>query len=401
MAVKRKSLAERRKEIGDAVKAINKAAGKTVIGTLNDEEIAEKLVIEYIPTPSLKVNHATGGGVPRGKYTLVAGNPDSGKTMLLLETMARNLQTDPDFTGCWIESENSLENTSIKMFGITDEDLKERFIFMNTDDMTAEEVLDYVIRIAYTGIDMIVINSLKCLTPTKEFQNDMKDDTVALQARVNSKFMRKVVPIIAASGSALVTIQHYSTNIGGGPRAGALIGGGKQIRYNNVLTLELAKGFMDAKDMLYSVKDQYMPIELKVTKNHCITDRNTFVKLTYFVKYGQGIDSNPEIIDAVFNMNIVEKKGAWIREFNADGPQEKGNERTLPDGTIAKWNGLNAFMTYIEEHPEYFEYLKNKVEGNIVVEDLPEEEIEQLKQIEAEEAEEMAKLEELIENSDE
>ncbi len=267
-----------------AVKAINKAAGKTVIGTLNDEEIAEKLVIEYIPTPSLKVNHATGGGIPRGKYTLVAGNPDSGKTMLLLETMARNLQTDPDFTGCWIESENSLENTSIKMFGITDEDLKERFIFMNTDDMTAEEVLDYVIRIAYTGIDMIVINSLKCLTPSKEFQNDMKDDTVALQARVNSKFMRKVVPIIAASGSALVTIQHYSTNIGGGPRAGALIGGGKQIRYNNVLTLELAKGFMDAKDMLYSVKDQYMPIELKVTKNHCITDRNTFVKLTYFVR---------------------------------------------------------------------------------------------------------------------
>ena len=125
MAVKRKSLAERKKMIGDAIKDINKAAGATIIGTLNDEDIAEKLVIEYIPTPSLRLNEATGGGIPRSKYTLVAGNPDSGKTMLMLETIAHNLETDPDFTGCWIESENSLESTSIKMFGITDEDLKD------------------------------------------------------------------------------------------------------------------------------------------------------------------------------------------------------------------------------------------------------------------------------------
>lgn len=36
MAVKRKSIAERKKSIGDAIKDINKAAGETVIGTLND-----------------------------------------------------------------------------------------------------------------------------------------------------------------------------------------------------------------------------------------------------------------------------------------------------------------------------------------------------------------------------
>ena len=126
MAIKRKSIAERKKMIGDAIKDINKAAGATIIGTLNDEDIAEKLVIEYIPTPSLRLNEATGGGIPRSKYTLVAGNPDSGKTMLMLETIAHNLETDPDFTGCWIESENSLESTSIKMFGITDKDLKDR-----------------------------------------------------------------------------------------------------------------------------------------------------------------------------------------------------------------------------------------------------------------------------------
>ena len=214
MAVKRKSIAERKKDIGEAIKAINKDAGETVIGTLNDAEIAEKLVIDYIPTPSLKLNNAIGGGIPRGKFTLVSGNQDSGKTMLNLETIADNIKKDPDFVGAWFESENSLEESSIKMFGITDEDLKERFIFMNVDNMPAEKVLDYVIRMAHSGVDMIVINSLKALTPEKEFKDSMEDNNVALQARLNAKFMRVIIPTIAASGSALVCIQHYTTDIG-------------------------------------------------------------------------------------------------------------------------------------------------------------------------------------------
>ena len=214
MAVKRKSIAERKKSIGDAIKDINKAAGETIIGTLNDEEIAEKLIIDYIATPSLKLNNAIGGGVPRSKFTLVSGAEDVGKTMLMLETMAKNIKEDLDFVGAWFESENSLEESSIKMFGLTDKDLKERFIFMNVDDFPAEKVLDYVIRMAQSGVDMIVINSLKALTPQKEFTDSMEDNNMALQARLNAKFMRVIIPTIATSGSALVCIQHYTTNIG-------------------------------------------------------------------------------------------------------------------------------------------------------------------------------------------
>ena len=140
-------------------------------------------------------------------------------------------------------------------------------------------------------------------------------------------------------------------------------------------------------------------VDLKVTKNHCITDRNTYVKIGYYVKYGSGIDRNPEIIDAVSSSGIVGKKGAWIREYNIDGPKEKGNERILPDGTVAKWNGLAAFMSYIETHPEYFEYLKDKVEGNYGMEDLPEEEVKQLKEIAELETKEMEELEAMLDES--
>ena len=48
-----------------------------------------------------------------------------------------------DFLGCWIESENSLEESSISMFGIDAEDIKERFFFLNAGDKPGEEVLSY------------------------------------------------------------------------------------------------------------------------------------------------------------------------------------------------------------------------------------------------------------------
>ena len=94
MAVKRKSLAERKKAIKEACNAINKAAGDTIIGNLEDEEIAEVLRVEFIPTVSPRLNNAFGGGWPRGKMSLITGGPDSGKTARLLEDMANGFKTD-------------------------------------------------------------------------------------------------------------------------------------------------------------------------------------------------------------------------------------------------------------------------------------------------------------------
>ena len=399
MAVKRKSIAERKKSIGDAIKDINKAAGETVIGTLNDEKIAEKLIIDYIATPSFKLNNAIGGGVPRSKFTLVSGAEDVGKTMLMLETMAKNIKEDLDFVGAWFESENSLEESSIKMFGLTDKDLKERFIFMNVDDFPAEKVLDYVIRMAQSGVDMIVINSLKALTPQKEFTDSMEDNNMALQARLNAKFMRVIIPTIATSGSALVCIQHYTTNIGGYGDS-KMIAGGKSIKYHNMLTLELKKGFIDAKHPLHAVKDQYLPVKVNITKNHCVTDRNVYVTTDYVVKIGKGIDTTQEIFEVVFDKGIVVKNGGWIREYEQGKEPVKGNERILEDGTKASWNGMAKFVDYVNTHPEYYEYLRDRVEASdIQAESLSEEEIEAIKEQEKLELEELKELEAMIDDA--
>ena len=329
----------------------------------------------------------------------MSGAEDVGKTMLMLETMAKNIKEDLDFVGAWFESENSLEESSIKMFGLTDKDLKERFIFMNVDDFPAEKVLDYVIRMAQSGVDMIVINSLKALTPQKEFTDSMEDNNMALQARLNAKFMRVIIPTIATSGSALVCIQHYTTNIGGYGDS-KMIAGGKSIKYHNMLTLELKKGFIDAKHPLHAVKDQYLPVKVNITKNHCVTDRNVYVTTDYVVKIGKGIDTTQEIFEVVFDKGIVVKNGGWIREYEQGKEPVKGNERILEDGTKASWNGMAKFVDYVNTHPEYYEYLRDRVEASdIQAESLSEEEIEAIKEQEKLELEELKELEAMMDDA--
>ena len=392
MAIKRKSLAERKKAMKTACDAINKLAGETLIGNLENKEIAEVLKVEFIPTVSPRLNAAFGGGWPRGKMSLITGNSDSGKTARLLEDMANGLKTDPDFLGVWIESENSLEEKSINMFGIDTDSIKDRFFFLNAGNKPGEEILDYVIRMAHTGVDMIVINSLKCLTPSKEFKDSMADANVALQARLNAKFMRVIIPTIAASGTALCIVQHLSTDIGGFAMYGeaTTITGGKAIRYNNVLTVEFKKGNISASHPLHSCRENYMLIKAKVTKNHCVPTRNPYVECEYIVKYGVGTDIITEVIEEAINKGIVSKVGAWIREYKQGMPAEKGNERTLPDGSTAAWNGMAKFTEYVVANPDYFEYLKARViDDGMEIENLSEEEIAELKNQESEELQEL------------
>lgn len=59
---------------------INKKFGKIIMGRIgNTPEIMDRLTIKYIPTPSLELNEAVGGGFPRRRCTIIAGLSDSGR----------------------------------------------------------------------------------------------------------------------------------------------------------------------------------------------------------------------------------------------------------------------------------------------------------------------------------
>ena len=208
-----KTLAEKRKIMSQIIGKINDKVGKPVMGFASDPSIKEKLTIKWIPMPSMRVNEITGGGIPRGKVTVLAGDSDSGKTSLMLETIGLNMQKDPDFMALWLESEESLEINALENLFHIDLD---RFIIIHLDKEGAAEVaLDRLEAALGMGVfDICVINSLKCLTPSTEFEKEMAAMTIGLQARMNGKLMRKMTSLIAEHNCGFVLINHLTTDIG-------------------------------------------------------------------------------------------------------------------------------------------------------------------------------------------
>lgn len=351
-----KNIAEKKKEIGKLIEAINGKNKKNIINWGNDPETMEKLRIRYIPFPSLRLN-AMCAGIPIGKVSIVAGMPDSGKTSLILETIGIAMKEDPDFVALWLESEKSLElDALVKMHGI---DLS-RFMYIQLGkDEPAEKTLDILEAvISGGGINIAVINSLKCLTPKKEMSDSMEDQNIGLQARLNSKFMKKIVPTIAEQETALCMTQHLSTQIGVMYGDNMGISGGYAIRFASMLTLDLRKKSIQKDDPIGDKEG--LKIGVHVMKNHCNQTKYPYLRGDYFIKFGEGTQIFTEVIELAIEGGFLYKGGAWISEIDP----ETGDARVLPDGTVLKWQGFAKTKAYLETNPDYYQYLKDLVMGN-------------------------------------
>jgi recombination protein RecA len=361
------ALAERLKKIDKLSESINAKVGKKVMGRLGgDPEIMDKLRIEFIPTPSQNVNAALGGGFPKKRTTVIAGLPDSGKTSIVLESIGKAMQEDPYFCAGWLESENSLEKDYIcKTFGID----PERFLFVEHERTGAgEAALDEVESIlAGELVDIMCINSLKCLVPKEEFNKSLKDSVVGTQARMNARMMRKYTSLVAESNTAFVIITHLTTDIGSMSRDPLVISGGNAIIFGASLIMDLRKKSIQEGDPIS--REEGIKIGLTVKKNHCVPTKNPYLKCDYYAVFGQGIEQYLEALDNAVQQGILVKAGAFIKDLDISGEPKVWNDTKLV------WQGKEAFRTFLKHNPDYFKQLLQRINGEVV--QMSEEEIAQ------------------------
>lgn len=365
------TLQEKLKAIDKLSDSINDKAGKKVIGRLSrDEEIRKKLTIEYIPTPSQNINNALGGGFPRKRMTIVSGNPDSGKTSILLETIGYNMQRNEEFVACWLESESSLEiNYLVNTFHID----PERFIYIEHErEGAGEAALEKIESVLAAGVcDMVIINSLKCLVPKEEMASSIAKQTIALQARMNAKMARKFTSIIAESDAAFVVVTHLSTDISNVmARDNKIISGGEAIKYMSALTIDLRKRSIQESDPISS--SDGMKIGLTVKKNHCTPSVNPYVKTEYFVIFGEGVEQYLETLQNAVEQGVLKKSGAMIQDIDTDT-----GELRQWKGQDLKWRGKEAYRTFVKNNPDYFESLKARLSSAVI--EMSDEEIAEIK----------------------
>lgn len=355
------TLAEKLRLIDKISREVNEKAGKVIVGRLsNNPEIADKLTIKFIPSVCHDFNEATGGGYPRSRCTLITGPEDSGKTTRILEDVGYNQKLSQDFTCCWIESENSLDKDMVcKTFGID----PERFVLINYDpNKGAEGILDILYGfMTAVKFDIIVINSLKCLVPTKILEEEMGAQTPAVQARLWSKMVSKFLALVADSETAFVLITHLYTGIGtyGAPQ---VISGGMAIRYWAAIIMSFAKRTIGAGEPIS--KEEGVHITVTIKKNHCVYDQLPYKKFDYYAIFGQGTERILTAIKPLVEAGIMSVAGASHVVYNEDGTEFK------------KFVGKNKYRQFMLENPDIFEGLIARLGSRIsTVKDMSEEEI--------------------------
>ncbi len=315
------------KALGMALEQIEKQFGKGSIMKLGEAHSAE---VETIPTGSLSLDIALGGGVPRGRVVEIYGPESSGKTTLMLHAIAEVQKAGG--TAAFIDAEHALDPAYAKRIGV---DINNLLLSQPDNGEQALEITKTLVR--SNAVDIIVIDSVAALVPRAEIEGDMGDALPGLQARLMSQALRKLTAVINRSKATVVFINQIRMKIGvmfGNPETTT---GGNALKFYASVRMDIRRiGQIKQADSVIGNRTR-----VKVVKNKIAPP---FREAEFDIMYNEGISKSGDILDLAVQHGIVEKAGAWF---------------AYKDAKIGQ--GREAAKSYLQANPKVMEELAKKV----------------------------------------
>lgn len=192
------------KALGLALETIEKQFGKGSIMKMGD---AHTQKVECIPTGSISLDLALGGGIPKGRVIEIYGPESSGKTTLTLHAIAEVQRMGG--TAAFIDAEHALDPAYAKRIGV---DVENLLLSQPDNGEQALEIVETLVR--SNAVDLIVVDSVAALVPRAEIEGDMGDSHMGLQARLMSQALRKLTGVISRSHATVIFINQIRMKIG-------------------------------------------------------------------------------------------------------------------------------------------------------------------------------------------
>jgi len=279
-----------------AIAQITKSFGDGSIMKLGD---AKKIDVQLIPSGSLSLDLALGGGYPKGRIIEIYGPESSGKTTLTLHAIAE-IQKQGG-TAAFIDAEHALDPAYAKRIGV---DTANLLISQPDNGEQALEICETLVRSG--AVDLIVVDSVAALVPQAEIDGDMGDSQMGLQARLMSQAMRKLTGIISKSKATVIFINQIRMKIGvmfGNPETTT---GGNALKFYASVRLDIRRiGQIKEGDNITGNRTK-----VKIVKNKIAAPFRT---AEFDIMYNEGISKVGDVLDLAVSYGIMDKAGAFLK----------------------------------------------------------------------------------------
>lgn len=314
----------RSQALNDAVSQIEKQFGTGSIMKLGDKY---NIDVETIPTGSLSLDIALGGGIPKGRVVEIYGPEASGKTTLALHAIAEAQKNGG--TVAFVDAEHALDPEYSRKIGV---DLESLLISQPDTGEQALEITETLVR--SSAVDVVVVDSVAALVPKAEIEGEMGDSHVGLQARLMSQALRKLTGTVSKSKTTVIFINQLRMKIGvmfGNPETTS---GGQALKYYSSVRIEVRRT-QAIKQGEESVGNH---VKAKVVKNKVAPP---FKVAEFDIMYNEGISGSGDLIDLAVKHDLVRKSGAW---YEHEG--EKIGQ------------GRESAKQYLKDNPKVFKKLE-------------------------------------------
>jgi recombination protein RecA len=314
-----------------AMEQIEKQFGKGSIMRLG--ESAGKATVECIPSGSIALDMALGGGYPKGRIIEIYGPESSGKTTLTLHAVSEVQKAGG--TAAFVDAEHALDPMYARRIGVDVDNL------LVSQPDTGEQALEITETLVRSGaVDIIIVDSVAALTPRAEIEGEMGDAHMGLQARLMSQALRKLTGAIARANCTVIFTNQLREKIGvmfGNPETTT---GGKALKFYASIRLEVRRtGQIKDGDNVTGSQTK-----VKVVKNKIAPPFRT---AEFDIMYNEGISKAGSTLDVAVELGIVQKSGSWF---------------SYQDEKIAQ--GREAAKAYLSEHPKVMEELNAKIRNS-------------------------------------
>ena len=288
-------MSDKVKNLNETLSQIEKQFGKGTVMKMGDREIVD---MPSVSTGSIGLDIALGiGGLPKGRVVEIFGPESSGKTTLTLQAIAECQKAGG--TAAFIDAEHALDPNYAEKLGVNVDEL-----LLSQPD-TGEQALEVTDMLVKSGsVDLIVVDSVAALTPRAEIEGDMGDHHMGLQARLMSQALRKITGNIQRSNAMVIFINQIRMKIGvmfGNPETTT---GGNALKFYSSVRLDIRR--------IGAVKEGEEVVgnetRVKVVKNKVSPP---FKQAEFQIMYGEGINTEGEILELGQKLELVEKSGSW------------------------------------------------------------------------------------------